>query len=94
MSKSLQQTTNYPIKTDTVQTSESQWELLTSYINMSSFLKIPKKVGSPDAPDRGSEWIEIKSAGKIHKVIYDETGPEEYEGIKNLAKLLKQITGF
>ena len=90
----MQPATNYPLKIDTIQTVSAQWDMLTNYIDINSFLKIPKKVGNPDTNDRGYEWIEIKCAAKTHKVTYDNTGPEEYEGIKNLSKLLKQITGF
>ena len=94
VSKPFQPDAKYPLKKDSTETNTAQWELLVSYVDINSFIKIPKKVGTPDAGGHGSEWIEIKAGTKIHKVVYDETGPEEYEGIKNLGKLLKQIAGY
>ena len=92
MSKSWQAEKNYPTKTDTVRTTKTQWEMLINSIEKKSFFEIPVKIGKPNEGDEGSEWIEINYAGKIHKVTFDSSGPDEYEGIKNLLKLFINIT--
>lgn len=83
-----------PSKMDTSETSEAHWNMLVGSVQVNSFFEIPKKVGTPGANGGVFEWIEIKYAGRIHKVTFDHTGPEEYEGLKNLEKLLKLMTGF
>jgi hypothetical protein len=90
--KSLQADKKYPIKIDTVQIKSDQWDMLINSIEISSFFSIPEKIGNPGIGE--TEWIEINYIGKIHKVTFDSTGPDEYEGIKNLEKLLKNITEF
>ncbi|MBI4931407.1 MAG: hypothetical protein HY841_11630 [Bacteroidetes bacterium] len=92
VSKSLRAEKNYPIKTDTARTIQTQWDMLISSIDISSFFAMPEKIGNPGGDDGTSEWIEINYAGKIHKVTFDSSGPDEYEGIKNLLKLFKKIT--
>ena len=89
--KPLQPEKNYPTKTDSTATTSAQWNMLISSLEINSFFSIPEKVGNPGAD---AEWIEINYMDKLHKVTYDSTGPDEYEGINNLSKLLKLITGL
>ena len=84
----------FPAKIDSAGTSEAHWNMLVSSVQINSFFEIPKKVGNPGANGSVFEWIEINYSGRKHKVAFDKTGPEEYEGIKNLSKLLKQVAGF
>ena len=86
--------TKSPPKTDNAQTTSAQWNMLVSSIEINSFFSIPEKIGNPGVGDENTEWIELNYAGKIHKVTFDSTGPDEYDGIKNLLKLLKNITHF
>jgi len=94
VSKSLQAGNTTPPKTDNTHTTIAQWNMLVSSIEVNSFFLIPEKIGNPGVGDENTEWIEINYAGKIHKVTFDSTGPDEYDGIKNLDKLLKNITHF
>lgn len=94
VNKSLPEDAKFPAKTEALETTETQWEMLKSTVQINSFFEIPKKVGNPGANGEVFEWIEINYSNKIHKVTFDATGPEEYEGLKNLSKQLKQITGF
>ena len=92
--KSLLAEKNYPTKTDSIATTSDQWNMLITSLEINSFFSIPETVGNPGADGAEAEWIEINYTGRIHKVTYDNSGPEEYEGIKNLSKLLKKITQF
>ena len=92
--KPLQADKTYPAKTDSTATTEGQWNMLIMSLDINSFFSIPEKVGNPGANGEASQWIEVNYTGNIHKVTYDKTGPEEYQGIKNLDKILKRITGF
>ena len=80
-----------PVKSGEQSITADKWNMLISSIEINSFFGIPEKVGNPGAE---AEWIEINYMDKLHKVTYDSTGPDEYEGIKNLSKLLKRITEF
>lgn len=86
--------TKSPAKTDNAKTTSAQWNMLVSSIGANSFFSIPEKIGNPGVGDENTEWIELNYAGKIHKVTFDSTGPDEYDGIKNLQKILKKITGI
>jgi len=92
--KSLPEDKAKPAKTESNETTSTQWDVLKSTVQVNSFFEIPAKVGTPGANGGVFEWIEINYSGKIHKVTFDATGHEEYEGLKNLSKQLKQITGF
>ncbi|MFI5164218.1 MAG: hypothetical protein ACHQHP_03105 [Bacteroidia bacterium] len=81
-------------KTETTPTTSAHWNMLISSIQVNSFFSIPEKVGNPGTGDENTEWLEINYAGKTHKVTFDSTGPDEYEGINNLLKLLKKFTAF
>lgn len=51
---------------------------LISKINLNSFYKLNPIIGCPDCADGGSEWIEIKSKGKTHKVTFEyQNEPKE-----------------
>lgn len=86
--------TKSPLKTDNAKTTSTQWNMLVSSIEINSFFSIPEKIGNPGVGDENTEWVELNYAGKVHKITFDSTGPDEYEGIKNLLKLLKSVTGF
>jgi len=92
INKPLQADKNYPAKTDSTEVTGDQWNMLVSSVEINSFWETPEKIGNTQA--EAVEWIEINYSGKTHKVTFDRTGPEEYEGIKNLEKLLKRMTGF
>ena len=92
--KSLPEDKTHPAKTDSTEITSDQWNMLINSVEISSFFAIPEKIGNPDAAGAAFEWIEINYIGKLHKITYDNTGPDEYEGIKNLSKLLKRLTGF
>lgn len=94
VNRSLKEDKNYPLKTDNAQTTRAQWNTLVSSLEVNSFFSIPEKVGNPGVGDENTEWIELNFAGKIHRVTFDSTGSDEYEGIKNLDKQLNKITGF
>lgn len=84
----------YPAKADSTETSSAHWDMLVASVQINSFFEIPRKVGNPGANGSVFEWIEINYSGRKHKISFDKTGPEEYEGIKNLQLLLKRITGL
>lgn len=44
---------------------------LIDKIDFDSFLKLDSIIGCPDCADGGAEWIEIRSKGKSHKVIFE-----------------------
>lgn len=44
---------------------------LIDRINFDSFLELDSIIGCPDCADGGAEWIEIKSNGISHKVIFE-----------------------
>ncbi|MBI4946456.1 MAG: hypothetical protein HY840_08655 [Bacteroidetes bacterium] len=92
--KSLQAEKNYPAKMDTAQTTPTQWSMLINSIEINSFFSIPEKIGNPGVDEENTEWIELNYAGKIHRVTFDSTGPDEYDGIKNLLKIFKTIAAF
>lgn len=83
-----------PAKIDSAVTSEAHWNMLIASVQINSFFEMPKKIGNPGVNGSVFEWIEINYSGRKHKVAFDKTGPEEYEGIKNLELLLRRITGF
>ena len=83
-----------PAKVDSSETVGAQWDMLVASVQINSFFEIPKKIGNPGANGSVFEWIEINYSGRKHKVAFDKTGPEEYEGIKNLQMFLKKITGY
>ncbi|TAL61845.1 MAG: hypothetical protein EPN85_03845 [Bacteroidetes bacterium] len=91
--QSLPPDNKYPAKTDSTETQSAQWDMLIASVQINSFFEIPKKIGNPGANAGVFEWIEINYSGRKHKVVFDNTGPEEYEGIKNLRLLLRRITG-
>ncbi len=93
-SKPLKDDKNYPAKTENAQTTGAQWNSLINSVDMTSFFSIPEKIGNPGGGDGEAEWIEINYSGKVHKISFDSTGPDEYEGIKNLLLFLKAITSF
>ena len=93
-SRPLQPGNNNPPKTETTKTNKDYWSMMIKSVQFNSFFSIPEKVGNPGVGDENSEWIEINYAGKIHKVTFDSTGPDEYEGINNLTKFLKKMTSF
>jgi hypothetical protein len=92
--KPWQPDNKFPVKTDTALTKDSQWNSLKSSVDMNSFFSIPTKIGKPGEGTGDAEWIEIKYTGRIHKITFDSTGPDEYEGIKNLLLFLRQMTAF
>jgi hypothetical protein len=92
--KTMREDKNYPMKTDSTHTTSDQWNMLINSIEINSFFSIPEKIGEPGATDRGIEWIEINYTGKTHKVTFDSAELEDYDGIKNLDKLLKSVTHF
>lgn len=47
------------------------WTELINKINIDSFFKLDSVIGCPDCADGGAEWIEIKSKGKTHKIIFE-----------------------
>ena len=83
-----------PVKTDSTQMTSDQWDMLINSVEISSFFGTPEKIGNTETPGVVIEWIEINYIGNIHRVTFDSTGPDEYEGIKNLEKLLKRLSGF
>ena len=92
--KPLQADKSYPLKKDTAQTTRAYWDMLINSFEINSFLSIPKKVGNPGVGNENTEWIEIKYADITHKITFDSTGPDEYEGINNLMKILKNMVAF
>ena len=70
VSKPWQADNNYPVKTDTALTTQTQWDMLINSIDKKSFFTIPKKVGKPGEGGAEYQWIEVNYAGKIHKVTY------------------------
>ncbi len=94
INNSLPADVKYPAKIDSTETSEAHWNILISSVRINSFFDIPKKVGNPGVSGSVFQWIEINYSGRKHKIMFDKTGPEEYEGIKNLEKILKMITGL
>jgi hypothetical protein len=44
---------------------------LIDKINFDSFLELDSIIGCPDCADGGAEWIEIRSKGISHKVIFE-----------------------
>jgi hypothetical protein len=94
VSKALQADKSYPLKTDSAKTTPSQWNMLVSSLEVNSFFSIPEKVGAPGDGGAEYEWIELNYAGRIHRVTFDSTGPDEYDGIKNLLKIFKTMTAF
>ena len=94
LKKSLEAGKNYPFKIDSIPTTEGQWNMLITSLEINSFFSIPEKIGKPGANGEDAQWIEVNYMDRIHKITYDSTGPEEYEGLKNLSKMLKKITEF
>ena len=92
--RSLQAEKNYPPKTDNAATTGAHWNMLIKSTEMNSFFSIPEKIGNPGVGSENTEWIEINYEGKTHKVTFDSTGPDEYEGINNLLKILKKMVAF
>ncbi len=48
-----------------------EFSLFTGKINLGEFLKLDAVIGCPDCDDGGTEWIEIRSIDKIHKVAFE-----------------------
>lgn len=54
------------------------WQAVMRKLDFDSFAKLDSVIGCPDCADGGAEWVEIKSGGKSHKVVFEYgRAPEE-----------------
>lgn len=50
----------------------SDWNLVTTNLNIKDFFDLPEMIGCPDCADGGAEWIEIELPnGSKHKVTFE-----------------------
>ena len=78
----------FPDKSDTTDLDVKIWDELVSSFVVDSFFKLDETIGCPDCADRGSEWLEINTNNKTHKVTFDFG--KELSGINELLKLVRE----
>lgn len=60
-----------PEVSNTVNIDARYWSELTEKIDFNAFSSLSPIHGCPDCADGGAEWIEIKSKGRSHKIIFE-----------------------
>ena len=78
----------FPDKSDTTDLDVKIWDELVSSFVVDSFFKLDETIGCPDCADRGSEWLEINTNNKTHKVTFDFG--KELSGMNELLKLVRE----
>lgn len=49
----------------------AEFSVLTGKINLNGFFQLDEVIGCPDCTDGGTEWIEIRTIEKMHKVSFE-----------------------
>ena len=49
----------------------AEFSLLAGKINLNGFFQLDEVIGCPDCADGGTEWIEIRTIEKMHKVSFE-----------------------
>src|SRR5690606_22165018 len=62
---------NYPEQITSETLDVTRWNTLCQAIALDSFFQLPERIGCPDCADGGSEWIELRSGNKKHKVTFE-----------------------
>lgn len=86
---SLVESDDFPPKSCEFGLTSSEWAQLKESVDLSYFFEIEETIGCPDCDDSGSEWIEIKSYNRTHRVTF-----EFGESVTGLEDLLVQVRDF
>ncbi len=63
------------------------WTQLIEKIDFADFSRLDSIIGCPDCADGGAEWIEIKKAGQVHKIIFENRN--EPKAVKDYIGILR-----
>ena len=75
VSKSWNDTINYPKKIKILEISQKDWKNLHESIDFNNFQKLPEVIGCPDCADGGASWVEISRSNVVFKVTFDYQNP-------------------
>lgn len=70
------------------------WNELMQSLDLAAFRRLPRRIGDPDAADRGGEWVEISEAAQTKRVdfVLDAKVREISPFLEKLRALRKEIS--
>jgi hypothetical protein len=81
---------NPEFHSDTLKLNKSTWTELLKSFDLEDFSELKNTYGCPDCADGGSEWIEIQSGNKVHKVKF-EFGTNDIQEIEELLSAIREL---
>ncbi len=81
----------FPDRTRMVPITQQEWHRLVELARMDVLVKLDSVIGCPDCLNGGGEWIEVQSAGRTKRIVFERGAI--IEPIKDLIGGLHEVQG-
>lgn len=61
----------FPERSRTVDVTQEEWHDLVQAVSMNKLVTLDSVIGCPDCTDGGGEWVEVRSAGRVKRVVFE-----------------------
>lgn len=61
----------FPERSRTVALTQEEWQDLVRSVDMDRLVALDSVIGCPDCTDGGGEWVEVRSAGRVKRVVFE-----------------------